>query len=67
LLSADPQKRSAQHLRQHAGWLTGHDREVEERARALADAPPETEHFFLAAAPLLPIETEPSGSSHRTR
>ena len=37
-----------EHLRQHAGRLTGADREVEERAHALADGPPQVSHLFSA-------------------
>ena len=37
-----------EHLRQHAGRLTGSDREVEERARALAEGPPEVSHLLSA-------------------
>jgi hypothetical protein len=37
-----------EHLRQHAGRLTGADREVEERAQALADGPPQVSHLFSA-------------------
>jgi MFS family permease len=37
-----------EHLRQHAGRLTGADRAVEERAQALADGPPQVSHLFSA-------------------
>jgi hypothetical protein len=37
-----------EHPRQHAGRLTGADREVEERAQALADGPPQVSHLFSA-------------------
>jgi MFS family permease len=37
-----------EHLRQHAGRLTGADREVEERALALADGPPQVSHLLAA-------------------
>ena len=37
-----------EHLRQHGGRLTGFDRKAEERARALAEAPPDVEHLFPA-------------------
>jgi hypothetical protein len=37
-----------EHLRQHAGRLTGADREVEERAHALAEGPPQVNHLFSA-------------------
>ena len=37
-----------EHLRQHTGRLTGADRAVEERARALADGPPEVSHLLSA-------------------
>ncbi|WP_232323695.1 MFS transporter [Catenuloplanes japonicus] len=40
----------AEHLRQHDGRLTGADRAADERARALADGPPEISHL-LAATP----------------
>ncbi|GAB7052516.1 MFS transporter [Catenuloplanes indicus] len=40
----------AEHLRQHEGRLTGADRAAEERARALADGPPEVSHLFPAIA-----------------
>ncbi|WP_127503150.1 MFS transporter [Actinoplanes solisilvae] len=36
------------HLRQHEGRLTGSDEEVEERARALAEGPPEITHLLPA-------------------
>jgi hypothetical protein len=37
-----------EHLRQHAGRLTGADQEVEKRAQALADGPPQVNHLFSA-------------------
>ena len=37
-----------EHLRQHHDRLTDTDRAIERRAWALADAPPETSHFFPA-------------------
>ncbi|HET6530472.1 MAG TPA: MFS transporter [Actinoplanes sp.] len=37
-----------EHLRQHAGRLTGTDRDVEERALALTDGPPEVSHLLSA-------------------
>ncbi|MCA2217403.1 MFS transporter [Jidongwangia harbinensis] len=37
-----------EHLRQHTGRLTGADRAVEERARALADGPPQVSHLLSA-------------------
>jgi MFS family permease len=37
-----------EHLRQHTGRLTGADRAVEERARALADGPPRVQHLLSA-------------------
>jgi MFS family permease len=37
-----------EHLRQHAGRLTGADRAVEERAQALADGPPQVSHLLSA-------------------
>jgi predicted MFS family arabinose efflux permease len=37
-----------EHLRQHAGRLTGSDRVVEERAQALADGPPQVSHLLPA-------------------
>jgi MFS family permease len=37
-----------EHLRQHAGRLTGADRVVEERAQALADGPPQVQHLLSA-------------------
>jgi MFS family permease len=37
-----------EHLRQHAGRLTGADRAVEERAQALTDGPPEVSHLLSA-------------------
>jgi MFS family permease len=37
-----------EHLRQHGGRLTGADRAVEERARALADGPPQVSHLLSA-------------------
>jgi MFS family permease len=36
------------HLRQHEGRLTGSDEEVEERAMALAEGPPEVTHLLPA-------------------
>jgi MFS family permease len=36
----------AEHLRQHTGRLTGTDEEIEKRARALADGPPEVLHLL---------------------
>ncbi|MEV6301690.1 MFS transporter [Actinoplanes sp. NPDC051861] len=36
----------AEHLRQHRGRLTGQDEQVEERAVALADGPPEITHLL---------------------
>ncbi|GIF14938.1 MFS transporter [Actinoplanes teichomyceticus] len=38
-----------EHLRQHTGRLTGADQAVEERARALADGPPEVSHLLSRA------------------
>ncbi len=35
-----------EHLRQHTGRLTGTDRDIELRARALAEAPPEIAHLL---------------------
>ncbi|GAA4588517.1 MFS family permease [Actinoplanes octamycinicus] len=35
-----------EHLRQHTGRLTGTDQVIEERARALADGPPEVSHLL---------------------
>jgi MFS family permease len=43
-----------EHLRQHRGRLTGSDRMVEERARALTEGPPEIEHLFPADAIVRP-------------
>ena len=40
-----------EHLRQHAGRLTGHDQAVEERAIALADGSPEVTHLLPADPP----------------
>ena len=37
-----------EHMRQHEGRLTGADRAVEERAQALADAPPQVSHLLSA-------------------
>ncbi|MEV6632629.1 MFS transporter [Actinoplanes sp. NPDC051470] len=37
-----------EHRRQHAGRLTGADQEAEERARALADGPPDVSHLLSA-------------------
>jgi MFS family permease len=37
-----------EHLRQHGGRLTGTDREIERRARALADGEPEVSHLLPA-------------------
>jgi hypothetical protein len=37
-----------EHLRQHGGRLTGADRAVEERARALTDGPPQVSHLLSA-------------------
>jgi hypothetical protein len=37
-----------EHLRQHAERLTGADREVQERATALSDPPPQTSHLIAA-------------------
>jgi MFS family permease len=37
-----------EHLRQHAGRLTGADRAAEERAQALADGPPQVSHLLSA-------------------
>ena len=37
-----------EHLRQHTGRLTGADRLAEERARALADGPPQVSHLLSA-------------------
>ncbi|WP_307849135.1 MFS transporter [Micromonospora sp. U56] len=39
-----------EHLRQHGGRLTGADQAAEERARELADGPPEVRHLLPAAA-----------------
>jgi len=39
-----------EHLRQHGGRLTGSDQESEQRARQLADGPPEVAHLFPAEA-----------------
>ncbi|WP_148307969.1 MFS transporter [Actinoplanes friuliensis] len=38
-----------EHLRQHTGRLTGADQATEERARALADGPPEVSHLLSTA------------------
>ena len=38
----------AEHLRQHTGRLTGTDRDIDERATALADGSPEVAHLFPA-------------------
>lgn len=35
-----------EHLRQHTGRLTGHDRDIELRARALAEGTPEVAHLL---------------------
>ncbi|GIF05023.1 MFS transporter [Actinoplanes siamensis] len=35
-----------EHLRQHTGRLTGTDQAIEERAKALADGPPEVSHLL---------------------
>ena len=40
-----------EHLRQHHDRLTGTDKAIEQRAWALADAPPETSHLFPADTP----------------
>ncbi|GAA1756606.1 MFS transporter [Luedemannella helvata] len=37
-----------EHLRQHSGRLTGTDQAIDERARALADGPPEVTHLLPA-------------------
>jgi MFS family permease len=37
-----------EHLRQHGGRLTGSDRDVEERAKALSQTPPEVAHLLPA-------------------
>ena len=36
-----------EHLRQHAGRMTGTDREFQEAALALAEGPPVVAHLFL--------------------
>jgi hypothetical protein len=36
----------AEHLRQHAGRLTGADQEIEKAARALSDGPPQVTHLL---------------------
>jgi hypothetical protein len=38
----------AEHLRQHSGRLTGADKALYERARELAEGPPEVAHMFTA-------------------
>jgi hypothetical protein len=40
----------AEHLRQHGGRLTGTDRDIELRARALAERPPEVAHLLPAGS-----------------
>src|SRR3954469_22548519 len=40
-----------EHLRQHTGRLTGTDRDIELRARALADGPPEVAHLLPPDSP----------------
>jgi MFS family permease len=40
-----------EHLRQHAGRLTGFDRELDLRARALSDPSPQVDHLFTARLP----------------
>jgi MFS family permease len=40
-----------EHLRQHTGRLTVTDREIEEEARALVDAPPRVAHLFPPDVP----------------
>ena len=37
-----------EHLRQHEGRLTGTDREIERRARALAEGEPQVTHLLPA-------------------
>lgn len=41
----------AEHLRQHEGRLTGYDRELDLRARALSTGPTEVAHLFTAQLP----------------
>jgi MFS family permease len=41
----------SEHLLQHSGRLTGSDREIDVRARALSDPPTEVAHLFTAQAP----------------
>ena len=43
-----------EHLRQHAGRLTGADRAGEERARALADGDPQVTHLRPPGTPVDP-------------
>ncbi|MFI5838935.1 MFS transporter [Catenuloplanes sp. NPDC051500] len=45
-----------EHLRQHEGRFTGSDQAAEERARALADGPPEVSHLLPATRPQPPAD-----------
>lgn len=41
----------AEHLLQHEGRLTGYDREIDQRAKALSDPPAHGEHYFTPSVP----------------